>query len=366
MTISFVGDISLNGINEKDFSIDSQIVDVFSNSNLVSGNLENPITNSNSVAQHAVVNLKSNEKTATKFIKYFDVVSLCNNHMFDYGKQGYNDTIEFLQKNKIHYFGAGKSQYEAQKPFIFQNSENQKIAIIGGKLMSGPRWPDAIGNNYGTSGIKGLKKIIKNLKEDNHFVIYYPHWGYEYIKTPPPNIRRHAKRMINLGVDLIIGSHPHVLQGYENYKNKYIFYSIGNFIFNVTDIKKLTIDKYYQQTTQSVILNLKIENNELVKFDLLPIKFSDNGVYLAEQNERQNIIDDVNAMSAIFHKNYLKYCYKYYSQTPDIQRQNQRIYKKFDSVKVENKQTTIQKIKLMSMQGVLNRIAAKIFTFTGK
>lgn len=362
MIISIVGDISLHGINVNKFSFNSNIINAFSNSDVVCGNLENPITNSTDVAEHAIIDLKSSE-VSIEYIKYFNVVSLCNNHIFDYKIDGFNDTVRFLKNNNISFFGAGKSQAEAQKAFVFKKDNNQKVAFIGGKLLPGPRWPDATKNQYGTSGNKGLKKIIQRLKDENYFVIYYPHWGYEYIKTPAPNLRKHAKKMINYGVDLIVGSHPHVLQGYEIYKNKYIFYSIGNFIFNVDDIKEFTVEKYFEQTTQSVILNLHIENNELVKFDLLPIKFSGESVYLAEGSERERIIEEIEQMSGVFKKNYFRYCYQYYSQTPAIQNQNSRVYLKFDSTRTHKKQSAIQKIRLMTLQGVLNRIAAKLFRY---
>lgn len=363
MVISVVGDISLHGIDEARFRIDPRIIDIFSHSSVVCGNLENPITNCEDVADHAIVSLKSSDRFL-EILKHLKVVSLCNNHIFDFGINGYKDTVEYLKKTNINFFGAGNSQVEAQSPFIIKCDDNTRLAFIAGKLMTGPRWPDAKYNSCGTAGFHGYNKIIRELKEKNYFVVYYPHWGYEYIKTPPPNVRRHAKRMINMGVDLIIGSRPHVLQGFERYKNKYIFYSLGNFIFNVSDIEKLTISKYYQQTTQSMILNLFIKDNRLIKYDIIPVYFSADGVFLANPKEDILIKEDIKQMSKIFSKGYFHYCYDYYSQTPEIQKQNQSIYSKFDSARTNKRQSTIQKIKLMSMQGLFNRIAARIFSLT--
>lgn len=122
---------------------------------------------------------------------------------------------------------------------------------------------------------KTLEKIclkvisdIELLKKQVDKVVLLPHWGYEFVTIPPYGVTQEAKLFIDAGADLIVGSHPHVLQGYEQYCGKYIFYSLGNFIF----------DMRYANTKYSAILNYSIKMDG--KDDFNPIYCKSNNHFI--------------------------------------------------------------------------------------
>lgn len=169
-----------------------------------------------------------------------DIVSLANNHILDYGLDALNDTIEILNKNSINFVGAGKDINSANKPIYF-NKNSIKVAIISSsRVIPFVSW--TAGNNYpgvaSTYDPSRMVKEIKSTRNEADIVICYVHWGEELKTLPVEHQKVLARTYIDNGADLVIGSHPHILQGFEFYKNKLICYSLGNFIF--TDFNKDT------------------------------------------------------------------------------------------------------------------------------
>lgn len=192
-------------------------------------NLEGPITNDES---HKIKkrgpNLKQ-KSTIIEVLKKLQVIGVClsNNHIMDYGKIGLEDTIRFLDANNIAHVGAGRNIEEACKPMritengkiinIFNYGWNVEETIYANKNEAGcaPRQEEII-----------LSNILLNKDEKNIAIM---HWGFEYNKYPMPYDISLAHKMVDAGYDLIIGHHPHVIQPMEQYREKEIFYSIGNF-----------------------------------------------------------------------------------------------------------------------------------------
>lgn len=163
-----------------------------------------------------------------------DAVSIANNHTFDLGREGLQNTIELLKKNNILFFGAGMNSEEASKPVIIKK-KNKSIALLG-------YCSDSTGYGYlpiakdNTSGVNHLNinKVLQDIriaKENNDYVFVLPHWGMEHTYFPPVGCKRDAYRMIRAGADGIIGGHPHRIQPLCSYKGKPIYYSLGNFLF---------------------------------------------------------------------------------------------------------------------------------------
>lgn len=181
-------------------------------------NLEGTITNFSSTS------IKDNGLKFTfspRFLEvlknYFDVFSLANNHTQDFGENGFQQTQDFLRKNGIGFFGDNKNRKDFLSHIISKN--NVKIGFIG----------------YHSLWSKNLSVVlseIKDLKSKCDFVVILPHWGEEYKQMPSPEQIKEARLFIDSGADLILGSHPHVIQPIEIYKNKVIFYSLGNFVFD--------------------------------------------------------------------------------------------------------------------------------------
>lgn len=165
---------------------------------------------------------------------HIDAVSIANNHTFDLGQDGLQNTIELLKKNNILFFGAGMNSEEASKPVIIKK-KNKSIALLGYCSDSTGYGYLPIAKNC-TSGVNHLNinKILQDIKiakEDNDYVFVLPHWGMEHTYFPPFECKRDAYRMIRAGADGIIGGHPHRIQPLCSYKGKPIYYSLGNFLF---------------------------------------------------------------------------------------------------------------------------------------
>lgn len=171
---------------------------------------------------------------------FFNVFVLSNNHIVDFGSPGFKKTLKELDKNGIYYCGAGLDYDSAYKPLIL-NKEGEKVAIINCCHAEFGVYKDKnIPLNCGYAWInnKQIEENIVKCKKDGCFVIVVAHAGVEFIPLPLPEWREKYKSFIVFGADLVIGGHPHIVQGKEIYKNKPIYYSLGNFLFSRKDKKE--------------------------------------------------------------------------------------------------------------------------------
>ncbi len=161
-----------------------------------------------------------------------DVVSIANNHTMDYGLPAIQQTRANLEKYRILYSGAGADYNQASQPVIITNN-----GIRIGFLAFGDIFPlnlYASDHHPGVAGVdpKRALPVVAALRPRVDILIVSLHWGWEYEDMPKSYQISIAHQYIDSGADLIIGHHPHVLQGVEKYRDGYIFYSMGNFIFD--------------------------------------------------------------------------------------------------------------------------------------
>jgi poly-gamma-glutamate synthesis protein (capsule biosynthesis protein) len=205
----------------------------------------------------------------------FDIVSLANNHAMDYGKIALLDTINILSENGISQVGAGKNIYESYSPKIFQ-IKGLKIGFLAYSTIL-PANSTATSKHPGIAYARSLKskildkeikdflrKNIKIVRNKVDFLIISVHWGEELNFYPSPLQIQLGHFLIDSGADLVIGHHPHVVQGIEKYKGKLIVYSLGNFVFASKS----------ELTKQSFILKTTINKDKKVKIEIIPILIS--------------------------------------------------------------------------------------------
>ncbi|MBI9032061.1 CapA family protein [bacterium] len=357
MILTLVGDISLSEIDVNAYKIDDMIIEYLLQSDFTIGNLESPITNCEKKRDFLPLNLKSAQDSIS-LLKHFSYLNLCNNHIFDFGDKGYLDTIKFLEDNRIYYSGVIKRKTQQNDlPFKININSQEKVCII-----SATRWGNLKNTEYGTIAFKQIERFIKRIIKEDYFLIYYPHWGYEYITIPPPDVRKHAHKMIDLGVDLIVGTHPHIVQGYEMYKNKYIFYSLGNFIFNT----KFNQTAYNQHlVNKSLVLKLSIKNKIVEKFHFQPFEFSEKGMLVNSDVINEKYLIEI---SKIFNESNFVYKIEYYKQTVHLAKQSAKIRnklmnqskkdKKFKSLLYNYLNATPQDIKNRIFALLINKCSA--------
>ena len=165
-----------------------------------------------------------------------DIVSLANNHTYDYGPDSFADTIETLDNAAIPFVGAGSNIDEASQSVSFIIN-GCKVAYLSASRAENLRLtPVATTTSEGICGCYGeSEEFIENIEKTaakNDYVIVYVHWGTEY-STDLQNAQKElARKYIDAGADAVIGAHPHILQGMEFYNGKPIVYSLGNFLFS--------------------------------------------------------------------------------------------------------------------------------------
>lgn len=189
----------------------SGVKDVFENDDITIVNLEGTFTTATS-RQDKTFTFKA-PSNYSKILKKGDVevVNIANNHTYDYGSAGYEDTVATLEKKKIKYCGGSSIAYETV--------EGVKIAFVGFNALSG-------------ANADTVRKTIKEAKDNDAVIVIASfHWGIEREYYPNSSQKTLAHTAIDSGANLVLGHHPHVLQGIEKYKGRYIAYSLGNFCF---------------------------------------------------------------------------------------------------------------------------------------
>lgn len=212
-----------------------------------------------------------------------------NNHTYDMGLSGFNESTNNLTKAGLHTYG---NEYKIDSSSILiKRIGNYNIMLIG---LNDTHQP--IDANI----VKNL--LLNTLKTENQidYIIANIHWGNEYQNVS--NIRQQtlAHQLIDLGVDVIIGHHPHVIQEMEIYKNKPIFYSLGNFVF----------DQYFSKNTQeSIAVGIIFSNNNLSTY-IFPLEQNRSAVKLMSKKNADVLLDNFIYHSKIepylFYSNYNK------------------------------------------------------------
>lgn len=216
-----------------------------------------------------------------------DLVTLANNHVYDYGEEGFLDTIDTLSNANIPYIGAGRDINEASSSYYFIIN-GYKISFLNAtraeKYIVTPGASDSSSGVFRCYDNELLKKRIKEEKEHSDFVILLIHWGREQYHTLEDVQISTSKEYIDAGADLIVGSHAHVLQGMEIYKDRLIAYNLGDFIFN-------------NWTTDTGMLNVTIKKNKEFIYKFIPCL--ESGVYtkILDGDDKLKLIDKMNSWS---------------------------------------------------------------------
>ncbi len=253
MKIGFTGDVILDrGVNDQlKLHGDSLLLNAFrfiQKLDFLVINLEGVLTDSGNI-QTDKFNFKANQDKA-EILKRAGIthISLANNHILDYCKTGYENTIKAIETNGLKPIG------NTTKPTIIQKGKYQ-CAVLSASLT-------AHNDSLPISNIDQLKASISSFTEKQSDIplILYIHWGLEHQPTPEKWQKDLANELIELGVDAIIGHHPHVTQKIEFINNKPVFYSIGNCI----------ADAYLPDTDLSYIVELEIKNT-IENINIVPI-----------------------------------------------------------------------------------------------
>lgn len=228
LTLSFAGDCTLGtdenfnhstSFNAQYDEVDdpawffANVVDLFKADDLTIVNMEGTLTKTTSRADKTFAFKGSPDYAQVLAQGDVEAASMANNHSHDYGEASYDDTIEALEKAAIAPFGYDRIAY--------QDVKGVKVALIGAyELAEGKGIED------------DMVDLIKQAQDKGaQLIAVYIHWGIEKDTVPTETQVALGHAAVDAGADLVIGSHPHVIQGYEKYHGRYIVYSLGNFCF---------------------------------------------------------------------------------------------------------------------------------------
>lgn len=298
ITLSFVGDISLadnfdimpyyDSRKEGIYGILSkEVVDIMTSSDIMVANNEFTISTRGTPLNKRYTFIADPKRLNIYKEMGVNLVSLANNHIYDYGIEAFNDTLKYLKEYDIPFVGAGQNISEAKKSFSFiadgykisfiSSTRAEKNIITPGATETTPGVFRCYDNNL-------LKETIKETKEKSDYVVLLIHWGKEDSHDIEDIIKETGKEYIDSGADLIIGSHAHLLQGMEFYKNKLIAYNLGDFIFN-------------RETKDTGILSVTLNNSGNLTYKFIPCKQEDYKTSLLYNTEKERVLNNMNTYS---------------------------------------------------------------------
>ncbi len=298
VNISFVGDISLadnfdimpyyDSRGEGVYGIlSTEVVDIMKNSDIMVANNEFAVTNSDNKI-NKLYNFKAKPERLNIYKKMgIDLVSLANNHVYDYGEDGLLDTIKYLDEYDIPNVGAGKNIDEAKEAFYYIAGGYKFSFISASRAEKNVVTPNAEENKPGIFWCYDpnlLMEVIKEEKEKSDYVIVLIHWGREDSHELEDAQKETGKMYIDAGADLIIGAHAHMLQGFEFYNNKLIAYNLGDFIFN-------------RETKDTGILSITINNYGAMDYEFVPCKQDNFKTSILTGEEKVRLINDMRSYS---------------------------------------------------------------------
>ena len=235
---------------------------------LVFGNLEGPITPGRKInVPEMVLRIDPDMATALKTAG-FNILSLANNHMLDFGAQGLLDTMLHLEQAGIAYAGAGSNEQQAYAP-RYLLVKGVKLAFLAFNDPAVVPEHTRAGSGPRTALLESIKvtAAVKEAAENADFTVVSLHTGTEYAPEPNAAQVHYAHLAIDAGADLVLGSHPHVIQKVEQYRGKYILYSLGNFVFD---------QLWSRETREGVVAKIYISENKVEKLEFLPVYINDD------------------------------------------------------------------------------------------
>ncbi len=242
-----------------------KVQDFLQSSDITFGNLESPIIAGQPVVTGSFVFRADPEVAESLDWAGFDVMTLANNHSLNKGSAGLQSTFDYLKKYFIDYVGAAKNYDELANQLVVKEVNGYKVGFLG--YSYGAEYDEA-DSDPGIALMKESQLVgdIQRARPQVDFLIVTMHDGVEYNHVSGVHQQKFAHLAIDQGADLVIGHHPHVVQEVEKYKDKYIFYSLGNFVFD----QMWSID-----TRQGLAVKLRINYQGVQEVEYYPVIIGD-------------------------------------------------------------------------------------------
>ena len=265
----FTGDILLAGKVGREIAVHgpaapfAKVASLLHGADLAVGNLECSLSTRGEARKDKTFTFRGRPEAAAALrAAGFDVVTLANNHSCDYGPEALADTLAACRACAVRPVGAGATANEARRPAVVRGGQPPlTVAILAFSNMLPKQFyagVDRAGTN--PASVEAVARDVAAARAEAEVVVVLFHWGTERSDTPSRNQRRLAYAAADAGADLVVGHHPHVLQGIEVRGNCIIAYSLGNFLFPSRSIS----------TRQTMILSYTPEGRGKAKVQVIP------------------------------------------------------------------------------------------------
>lgn len=224
-----------------------------------------------------------------------DLVSLANNHAYDYGEISLLDSLDVLERAQIHTIGAGRNIEEASAPVVYELG-NYEVAVIAATQIERLYTPDTKGATDTQAGVfrclepEKLYEAVRVAKEKHRYVIVYIHWGTENVLEPDYLQLEQAKGLAEAGADLIVGNHSHCLQPVDIVDGVPVIYSLANFWFNSKEV-------------QTCMLKVTFGEEDMESIQFIPALQKGNYTSMPEESQKQEILELVQPEKKILDEN---------------------------------------------------------------
>ena len=258
-------------------------------SNYLSRSDINVLNLETTIAQDAIVSggtsrLFREPPCALEFLKHhnFSLASLANNHVMDYLEVGLKETLDHLNTLSVGHAGAGFNRDEIYQPYRFEKNTS-KISILC--VSDGEGGNEKFNKGVGTADVTSFRVIdqIRASKAEGYFTVVFVHAGIEFLPYPAPFIQDIYRNFADQGADLVIGHHPHIVQGMEFYSGVPIFYSVGHF------------DLYRKSGRADERLGLMVSlgllDSRISRINLLPFKIEEHAIKLLDDVEFKEFLE---------------------------------------------------------------------------
>lgn len=274
LRISVVGDISLGdhpvrvghgmrySLAKNGDSLFSDVREWLSSSDIALGNLETVASNKNLKKWYLPSYEMRGDPSKLEVLKNagFNLLGVANNHAMQHGKEAFIDTLKNLSEYGIDSIGVDDPETGTTKPFIHIKDGREHVFIA--VSVRPEEWsPTDIPYSYRSCEDEIVKEVRLLRKQHDGFFIVSIHWGLEYLSRPGPSQIKLGRRLVDEGVDVVVGHHPHVLQPMEHYKQGVILYSLGDFLF----------DLWHPETKLGAIAAINLEEGCVPDVEFQPI-----------------------------------------------------------------------------------------------
>jgi len=238
VSIAFVGDIMLDETPGKTIKRGQDPFELFApllnSADIRVGNLECVVATTGTPEPDKPYTFRAHPRVLKLLQRHFDALSLANNHSGDYGPVAFGEMLDLLDRQKISYFGGGRTLVQAHTPLVIERN-GLRIALLGYNEF----FPRSFEADFDKPGIawsedEQVRLDIRTARSRYHADLVIPvmHWGWEHENLAISRQLQLARLMIDAGADAVVGGHPHVTQNVEQYRGKPIIYSLGNFVFD--------------------------------------------------------------------------------------------------------------------------------------